>query len=115
MGGTPDAAAAWAVRLARAGAPARAVAAWRTLRAAVVDHQRLLRDEGIGVEVDERDRVRVNARRVGLQAPLFADETDFAAALAAGLGDRGVASRGAREAAAQEAVAAALERVNARP
>jgi hypothetical protein len=29
------------------------------------------------VEVNERDRVRVNARRVGLEAPAFADEADF--------------------------------------
>lgn len=76
-----DAAAKWAERLVAAGAPERTVTAWRTLRTAIASHQGLLRDEGIGVEVSERDRVRVNARRVGLQAPLFADETDFAEAL----------------------------------
>lgn len=47
---------------------------WDALRAAVVQHQRLLAENGIGKEVSERDRIRVNARRVGLEAPPFADE-----------------------------------------
>lgn len=44
------------------------------MQSAVKEHQRLLAENNIGAEVCERDRVRVNARRVGLQAPLFADE-----------------------------------------
>jgi hypothetical protein len=87
MGSGPDMLAKWAGRLSASGASECAVSAWRTLRTAVVSHQRLLRDEGIGVEVSERDRVRVNARRVGLQAPLFADETDFASTLRMGQAD----------------------------
>lgn len=71
----------WAARLSAAGASERAVSAWRTLQTAIASHQGLLRDEGIGAEVSERDRVRVNARRVGLKAPLFADEIDFSAAV----------------------------------
>lgn len=51
---------------------------WEVMRSAVVAHQSLLEENGIGVEVSERDRVRVNARRVGLQAPLFADEAETA-------------------------------------
>jgi len=58
---------------------------WGILRTAVRTHQKLLAEEGIGLEVNERDRVRVNARRVGLEAPLFADEAagGFAEAMAA--------------------------------
>jgi hypothetical protein len=67
----------WAARLQAAGAPEAVVSSWRTLRSAIASHQGLLREEGIGVEVNERDRVRVNARRVGLEAPAFADEADF--------------------------------------
>lgn len=64
----------WAIALRAAGASDRAVSSWHTLRAAVSRHQGLLCDNGIGREVSERDRVRVNARRVGLEAPPFADE-----------------------------------------
>lgn len=71
----------WAERLVASGAPERTVIAWRALRTAIASHQGLLKEAGIGVEVNERDRVRVNARRVGLEAPLFADETDFAETL----------------------------------
>jgi hypothetical protein len=67
----------WAGRLRAAGAPETLVESWHALRKAVASHQVLLREEGIGVEVNERDRVRVNARRVGLEAPAFADELDF--------------------------------------
>lgn len=63
--------------LAEAGAPTKVVARWEALRAAIVRHQSLLADHGIGKEVSERDRVRVNARRVGLEAPLFADEAQL--------------------------------------
>lgn len=64
----------WATALRAAGASDRVVASWHELRAAIGQHQRLLAENGIGQEVSERDRVRVNARRVGLEAPLFADE-----------------------------------------
>jgi hypothetical protein len=67
----------WAARLRAAGVPETLVESWHALRKAVASHQVLLREEGIGVEVNERDRVRVNARRVGLEAPAFADELDF--------------------------------------
>mmetsp|Transcript_7713 Transcript_7713/g.23352 ORF Transcript_7713/g.23352 Transcript_7713/m.23352 type:complete len:136 (+) Transcript_7713:2356-2763(+) len=41
---------------------------------AVKTHQELLRANGIGVEVSERERIKVNARRVGLEAPAYLDE-----------------------------------------
>lgn len=66
----------WATALRAAGASDAAVASWHALRGAVSRHQRLLTENGIGIEVSERDRVRVNARRVGLEAPLFADEAE---------------------------------------
>lgn len=66
----------WATSLRAAGAPDNVVSVWHGLRAAVSRHQRLLLENGIGKEVSERDRVRVNARRVGLEAPLFADEAE---------------------------------------
>lgn len=58
-------------------------------------HQQLLLDNGIGKEVSERDRVRVNARRVGLEAPLFADEAEatFADVIAQALDKRGQQQR----------------------
>lgn len=67
----------WAARLAQCGVSRETVSEWCTLRSAITAHQELLRAEGIGVFVSERDRVRVNARRVGLEAPAFADELDF--------------------------------------
>lgn len=111
-----DVASKWAERLVAAGAPERTVAAWRALRTAITSHQGLLRDEGIGVEVSERERVRVNARRVGLQAPLFADETDFAEALrqetggADGQGARGSSGVSKDEATHADDVARAVAR-----
>lgn len=66
----------WTAALRRCGTPEPLVSSWGALRAAVQAHQRLLTDNGIGVEVCERERVRVNARRVGLQAPMFADEAE---------------------------------------
>lgn len=59
-----------------AGTPESLIKSWHALRAAVTTHQKLLLDNGIGKEVSERDRVRVNARRVGLEAPPFADEAE---------------------------------------
>lgn len=101
----------WASRLQSAGAPARVVECFKNLRASVALHQSLLRDEGIGVEVDERERVRVNARRVGLEAPLFADETDFARHLKeAEVGEGGKEG----EMSQVEAIAAAVARVHQR-
>lgn len=104
----------WASRLQSAGAPARVVESFKNLRASVALHQSLLRDEGIGVEVDERERVRVNARRVGLEAPLFADETDFARHLkeAESKGEGEGAKEG--EMSQAEAIAAAVARVHQR-
>lgn len=66
----------WASALREAGASEGLVQSWRMLRTAVGTHQQLLSDNGIGKEVNERDRVRVNARRVGLEAPPFADEAE---------------------------------------
>ena len=43
---------------------------------AVDKHQELLKQNNIGVEVEERERILVNARRVGLEAPPFADEVE---------------------------------------
>lgn len=60
--------------LREAGVSESVLRKWTALRAAVARHQGLLADNGIGREISERDRVRVNARRVGLEAPLFADE-----------------------------------------
>ncbi len=68
----------WAAALVKVGTPAEVVTRWEGLRAAIFKHQRLLIENGIGVEVSERDRIRVNARRVGLEAPLFADEAEAA-------------------------------------
>lgn len=64
----------WATALRAAGASDKAVASWHELRAAIGRHQQLLAENGIGQEVSQRDRIRVNARRVGLEAPMFADE-----------------------------------------
>lgn len=64
----------WASALKRAGASDSVVNSWQALRSAVLSHQKILADNGIGREVSERDRIRVNARRVGLEAPMFADE-----------------------------------------
>lgn len=66
----------WANALRNAGAPNSLLQSWHALRAAITTHQRLLTEYGIGKEVSERDRVRVNARRVGLEAPPFADEAE---------------------------------------
>lgn len=77
MGATTDFTMRWAARLVQTGAPPELVGAWRVLRGAIGTHQKLLREEGIGISVNERDRVRVNARRVGLEAPAFADEVMF--------------------------------------
>lgn len=68
----------WAQALQNAGVRHAIVARFCALRASVEKHQELLALDGIGVEVSERDRVRVNARRVGLEAPLFADEAESA-------------------------------------
>lgn len=68
----------WANALLGVGTPKQVVSKWEMLRTAIFKHQRLLIENGIGVEVSERDRVRVNARRVGLEAPLFADEAEAA-------------------------------------
>lgn len=67
-------AARWAAALREVGTPAPILKRWETLRTAISAHQKLLEENGIGKQVSERDRVRVNARRVGLEAPLFADE-----------------------------------------
>lgn len=64
----------WAPLLRRGGMSPPTLSIWESLQTAIANHQTLLTDNGIGREVDERDRVRVNARRVGLEAPLFADE-----------------------------------------
>lgn len=104
-----DAIGRWAARLASTGAPGRVVESFKHLRTAVATHQSLLRDEGIGVEIDERDRVRVNARRVGLKAPLFADETDFAQHLRDSLETHVEDGRKLSDA---ETIAAAVARVN---
>lgn len=66
----------WAVAIKQASASDRIVKSWETLRTAVATHQKLLAENGIGKNTSERDRVRVNARRVGLEAPLFADEAE---------------------------------------
>ena len=66
----------WASSLKQAGAPDHIIKSWHALRAAVAKHQKLLAENGIGKEVSERDRIRVNARRVGLEAPMFADEAE---------------------------------------
>lgn len=68
----------WAQALRKAGVGRAMVARFTALRSSVETHQELLALDGIGVEVSERDRVRVNARRVGLEAPLFADEAESA-------------------------------------
>lgn len=80
----------WANALKNAGSSERLLSSWQTLRTAIGTHQKLLAENGIGVEVSERDRVRVNARRVGLEAPLFADEAEgtFAQAMAAAFESR---------------------------
>ena len=59
-----------------AGAKESAMSSWRSLVQSVEKHQELLQQNNIGVEVKERDRIRVNARRVGLEAPPFADEAE---------------------------------------
>lgn len=64
----------WATALKQAGASEGVITSWQALRSAVASHQKILSENGIGKEVSERDRIRVNARRVGLQAPMFADE-----------------------------------------
>lgn len=66
----------WTTALHRTGASTELVASWEALRVAVVNHQRILLENGIGRQVDERERIRVNAKRVGLEAPLFADEAE---------------------------------------
>lgn len=68
----------WASAMRKLGTSGQAVQRWSVLREKVALHQRLLSENGIGVEVSERDRVRVNARRVGLEAPLFAEEAEAA-------------------------------------
>lgn len=70
----------WASALKRAGASDSVVNSWQALRSAVSAHQNILAENGIGREVSERDRIRVNARRVGLEAPMFADEAAKAVA-----------------------------------
>lgn len=86
----------WATALRAAGASDNVVSVWHGLRSAVARHQRLLLQNGIGTEVSERDRVRVNARRVGLEAPLFADEAEatFADILGQTLGRNAAAGNG---------------------
>lgn len=49
------------------GTPDDLLSAWRRLRAAGRRHAAVLAAAGVGVVVDERQRIRVNARRVGLQ------------------------------------------------
>lgn len=66
----------WTLALREAGASKALIETWNALRVAISKHQKLLAENGIGKEVSERDRVRVNARRVGLEAPPFADETE---------------------------------------
>lgn len=66
----------WTHALRGAGASEALIESWNALRATVLKHQKLLAENGIGKEVSERDRVRVNARRVGLEAPPFADEME---------------------------------------
>lgn len=66
----------WAGLLRASGTPEPLIRSWHELRAAISQHQKLLTENGIGTQVSERDRVRVNARRVGLEAPLFADEAE---------------------------------------
>lgn len=64
----------WATSLKQAGLPEPIIKSWRGLQVAIDQHQKTLTDNGIGIQVNERERIRVNARRVGLQAPMFADE-----------------------------------------
>lgn len=64
----------WATALRSAGASDASVNSWHALRVAINNHQRALLENGIGKTTSERDRVRVNAKRVGLEAPMFADE-----------------------------------------
>ena len=66
----------WSGALRAANSSEHVIEIWKTLRTAVANHQQLLLDNGIGKEVSERDRLRVNARRVGLEAPMFADEAE---------------------------------------
>lgn len=75
----------WAIALRQAGVSESILTKWTALRAAVAQHQRILAENGIGKEVSERDRVRVNARRVGLEAPPFADEASATFADVVGL------------------------------
>mmetsp|Transcript_12112 Transcript_12112/g.20684 ORF Transcript_12112/g.20684 Transcript_12112/m.20684 type:complete len:171 (-) Transcript_12112:72-584(-) len=49
---------------------------YRLLVEAMMENQQALRDNRIGLEVDERERLKVNARRVGLHHPAFSDEED---------------------------------------
>mmetsp|Transcript_10549 Transcript_10549/g.43956 ORF Transcript_10549/g.43956 Transcript_10549/m.43956 type:complete len:123 (-) Transcript_10549:2669-3037(-) len=47
---------------------------FKVLLNAVRDHQELLKQNNIGVEVSQRERIKVNANRVGLEAPTYLDE-----------------------------------------
>lgn len=66
----------WSSRMVAAGASSETVKSWKKLVDSVGKHQELLKDNKIGLAVDERERIRVNARRVGLEAPPFADEAE---------------------------------------
>ncbi|KAJ8902408.1 hypothetical protein NDN08_006813 [Rhodosorus marinus] len=47
---------------------------FKVLLNAVRDHQELLKQNNIGVEISQRERIKVNANRVGLEAPTYLDE-----------------------------------------
>lgn len=51
--------------------PPDILSAWQRLRSAGRCHAAVLTAAGVGVDVDERERIRVNARRVGLQVRLL--------------------------------------------
>jgi len=55
----------------------RAAGEWSKLMEAVKEHQRLLLESGVGLDIDPRERIKINARRSGLEAPKFFDEKDF--------------------------------------
>lgn len=85
----------WAKVLVDTHSSDKMIQSWKSLRTAIATHQKLLEENGIGTQVSQRDRVRVNARRVGLEAPLFADEAEasFADILGGALERRAEAKR----------------------
>uniref|UniRef100_A0A7S0G732 Uncharacterized protein n=2 Tax=Rhodosorus marinus TaxID=101924 RepID=A0A7S0G732_9RHOD len=47
---------------------------FKVLLNAVREHQELLKQNNIGVEISQRERIKVNANRVGLESPTYLDE-----------------------------------------